>query len=68
MRKALLSPFSGICFAQLTMPDGTKLRVRVEQTLAYATAAEGRLVELTVKENVRIGGVFYMLYAECPLK
>lgn len=45
-----------ICFAQITIPDGTKLRVRLEQPLSSATAERGQSVELTVAEAISIGG------------
>ena len=41
--------------AQVTVPDGTKLRVRVEQAISSATADEGQTVELAVTEAVQVG-------------
>jgi hypothetical protein len=42
-------------WADLTIPDGTKLRIRLDQTLSSATAEEGQTVELSVTEPVRVG-------------
>src|SRR5436309_13589111 len=56
MYKTVLSLLvSTACFAQVTIPDGTKLRVRLDQTISSATADEGQTVELTVSESVKIG-------------
>ncbi len=32
-------------FAQITIPDGTKLRIRLDQPISSATADEGQTVE-----------------------
>jgi len=48
---------SGICLAQVTIPDGTKLRVRLEQPLSSANAEHGQSVELTVAEAVKVNDV-----------
>jgi hypothetical protein len=42
-------------WADLTIPDGTKLRIRLDQALSSATAEEGQTVELSVTEPVRVG-------------
>ena len=42
-------------FAQITIPDGTKLRVRLEQAISSATADEGQTVELAVTEAINVG-------------
>lgn len=42
-------------FAQITIPDGTKLRIRLDQAISSATADEGQTVELSVTEPVKIG-------------
>lgn len=47
--------FAAACCAQLTLPEGTKLRVRLDQTISSATAEEGQIVELNVTEPVKIG-------------
>lgn len=41
--------------AEITIPDGTKLRIRLDQTISSATADEGQTVELSVTEPVKIG-------------
>jgi len=41
--------------ADITIPDGTKLRIRLDQTISSATAEEGQTVELSVTEPVRVG-------------
>lgn len=46
---------ASISFAQVTIPDGTKLRVRLDQTISSSTAEEGQTVELSVSDAVRIG-------------
>jgi hypothetical protein len=40
---------------QVIMPEGTKIRVRLEQDLSSATAEEGQPVQLSVADDVRIG-------------
>jgi hypothetical protein len=40
----------------VTVPDGTKLRVRLDQTISSATAEEGQAVELSVTEAVKVNG------------
>src|SRR5687768_3350794 len=48
---------AALCEAQVTIPQGTKLRVRLEQTLSSATAQEGQTVEFTVADPVKVGDV-----------
>lgn len=48
---------SAVCAAQITIEDGTKLRVRLEKAISSATADEGQSVELSVTEDVKVGGV-----------
>jgi len=60
MRKLLLAPcilsgISALGWAELRIPEGTKVRVRLEQTLSSATAEEGQPVQLSVTEEVRVG-------------
>lgn len=43
-------------FSQVRVPEGTKLRVRLEQSITSATAEEGQIVELSVVEPVKING------------
>ncbi|HEY7302758.1 MAG TPA: PEGA domain-containing protein [Bryobacteraceae bacterium] len=47
---------AGIASAQVTIPDGTKIRVRLEQTISSGTADQGQSVDLSVTEAVKIGG------------
>jgi hypothetical protein len=46
---------ASIAAAQVTIPDGTKIRVRLEQTLSSGTADQGQAVDLSVTEAVKIG-------------
>lgn len=46
---------SSIAAAQVTIPDGTKIRVRLEQTLSSANADQGQGVDLSVTEAVKVG-------------
>jgi hypothetical protein len=48
---------AAIASAQVGIPDGTKLRLRLDQTLSSATADEGQTVELSVTEPVTVDGV-----------
>jgi hypothetical protein len=43
-----------IASAQLTIPNGTRISARLEQTITSATAEEGQQVQLSVTEAVRI--------------
>lgn len=55
MKKALTFLISaGLAAAQITIPDGTKLRVRLDQTISSATAEQGQAVELSITEAVRV--------------
>ncbi len=58
MRKSLIAFLitSSIAAAQVTIPDGTKIRVRLEQTISSATADQGQAVDLSVTEAVKAGG------------
>jgi hypothetical protein len=52
---------AGICMsatavAQVVVPDGTKVRVRLDQTLSSATAEEGQTVELSVADAIQVDG------------
>src|SRR4051794_38518532 len=59
MNKAILGlVLSSACFAQqITIPDGTKLRVRLDQSISSATADEGQQIQLSVTEAVKVGDV-----------
>lgn len=52
---AALLFFAAVAAAQTTVPDGTKIRCRLDQTLTSATADQGQAVELSVAEPVRVG-------------
>jgi hypothetical protein len=43
------------CFAQIVLPEGTKVRVRLDQQISSATADEGQIVELSVTDPIRVG-------------
>ncbi|HWB95695.1 MAG TPA: PEGA domain-containing protein [Bryobacteraceae bacterium] len=47
--------FSAACFGQVVIPEGTKLRVRLDQSISSATADEGQSVQLAVTEPVKAG-------------
>src|SRR5215510_11888005 len=42
------------CVAQTVLPEGTKIRVRLDQNISSATAEEGQVVELSVLDAVKI--------------
>lgn len=49
---------SSLCFGQadqITIPEGTMIRVRLEQDLSSATAQEGQSVQLSVIDAIKIG-------------
>ena len=50
-----LAAFSSLAFAQVEIPDGTKIRLRLEQSISSATAEEGQTVSLAVADSVRVG-------------
>jgi PEGA domain len=41
--------------AQVNIPDGTKLRVRLDQSISSSTAEQGQTVELSVTEPLKVG-------------
>ena len=49
----LLSVLS--CSAQGVLPEGTRLRVRLDQNISSATAEEGQTVELSVTDAIKVG-------------
>lgn len=56
--KSILLPllvFAGAGFAQIVIPDGTRIRVRLDETISSATAEQGQTVELTCTDAVKIG-------------
>ena len=46
-----------ISSAQVEIPEGTKVRVRLDQQLSSETAAEGQLVQLSVADDIKFGSV-----------
>jgi hypothetical protein len=50
---ALLGTLS--CCAQIVLPEGTKVRVRLDQNISSATAVEGQTVEFSATDAVRVG-------------
>jgi len=46
---------AGMATSQVVIPDGTKVRVRLEQDLFSETAALGQAVDLSVAQEVRVG-------------
>jgi hypothetical protein len=58
IKTMLVIPVVGaIAAAQVVVPDGTKVRVRLDQTLSSATADEGQTVELSVTDAIVLDGV-----------
>src|SRR5215467_10849553 len=57
MRKnvALLLLSAWTCSAQIVLPEGTKVRVRLDQQLSSATAVEGQIVEMSATDAVLVG-------------
>jgi len=57
MKKSLIvfAVSASIAAAQVVVPDGTKIRVRLDQSISSATADQGQSVELSVTEPVKIG-------------
>jgi len=51
----LAALFTTVCTAQITLDEGTKVRVRLDQTISSATADEGQIVELSVIEAIKVG-------------
>lgn len=56
MRTAfLIMSAVAVSFAQnITIPDGSKLRVKLDQTISSATATEGQVVELVVTDALKV--------------
>jgi len=52
---AIVCATSSVAFAQVILPEGTRVRVRLEQTISSATAEEGQSVNLSVADDVKIG-------------
>jgi hypothetical protein len=43
------------CSAQIVLPEGTKIRVKLDQHISSATALEGQIVELSVTDAILVG-------------
>src|SRR5436309_3083004 len=54
--KAIATFFVSVAMvsAQVTVPDGTKIRVRLDQSISSGTAEQGQTVELSATESVKI--------------
>jgi hypothetical protein len=46
---------AALAAAQISIPDGTKIRVRLDQTISSSTAEQGQTVELSVTEPIKVG-------------
>ena len=46
---------AGMAMAQVMIPDGTKIRVRLEENLSSETAELGQTVDFAVTQEVRVG-------------
>lgn len=56
IRAALSSlALSSLAFSQVMIPDGTRIRLRLEQTLSSETAENGQIVDFSVTQEVRVG-------------
>src|SRR3954454_20135733 len=51
---ATLLAFAAVSAAQVTIPDGTKIRVRLDQSISSGTAEQGQSVELSVVEAIHV--------------
>jgi hypothetical protein len=55
-RRIVLFLFSVLaCSAQIVLPEGTKVRVKLDQPISSATAVDGQVVELSVTDAVLVG-------------
>lgn len=52
---------AALAAAQITIPDGTKIRVRLDQSVSSATAEQGQPVELSVTEAVKVNDQIVIL-------
>jgi hypothetical protein len=46
-----------VCSAEIEIPEGTKIKVRLEQQLSSATAEEGQPVQFSVTDDIKVGDV-----------
>jgi PEGA domain len=51
---------AGMAMAQIVIPEGTKVRVRLEQNLSSETAELGGMVDFTVMHELRVGDAVVM--------
>ena len=51
----ILTALTGLSLAQVQIPDGTKIRLRLESPISSATAEEGQTVSFSVADPVRAG-------------
>jgi hypothetical protein len=51
---ASLLAFAALSAAQVAIPDGTKIRVRLDQSISSGTAEQGQTVELSVVEAIHV--------------
>jgi len=57
-RAAILAALcTTVCAAQVVVQDGTKVRIRLDQTITSATAEVGQSVELSVAEAIKVDDV-----------
>jgi hypothetical protein len=47
---------ASVCAGQVAVPEGTKVRIRLEQTVSSATFESGSTLEFAVTQSVEIGG------------
>jgi hypothetical protein len=52
----LMLALVSLCAAQIAVPEGTKVRIRLEQTVSSGTAENGATLEFAATQAVEIGG------------
>src|SRR5438067_12321063 len=52
---SLLLTFSSLCLALVTIPEGAKIRVRLDSNLSSDTADLGQNLDFSVTQEVRVG-------------
>ena len=56
LSKALLAGFTAsLAMSQVMIPDGTRIRLRLDENLTSQTAEEGETVDFSVTQEVRVG-------------
>jgi hypothetical protein len=53
----MFTMLSAVGYGQITLPEGTKVRLRLEQAVSSATAQQGHEVEFSVAEDVNLGDI-----------